>query len=466
MRTPSQPPRMPYESPELYSAGGGPLGRPPGPERRVAPLSRVFGQDVRELVRAYGSPLCVYDDETLRQACRRLLGAFRAGWPDTVLGASVKTNYLSALIAIQRAEGAWGEVVSGFEYRLCRDLGIPGREIIFNGPWKTDEDLRVAFAEGATVHLDGDDELARVRRLAAAGERPVGVGLRINMQLNYPPWDKFGFRLENDHALEAARLVAADPMLRLDGLHIHAGTYLPDPALYGRAMEALIGLALRLERELGVEIRHLDLGGGYATRNTLRHTMLPGEALRATPEEYAEAITAPLRRAAGQFRRPPRLFLEPGRVLIDEAAAMIATVRAVKRVSGQQKAALIDCGVHVLPTAFWYEHEIRPVEDRGQGIENYRILGPLCMQIDVIRGAIELPALAAGDLLVIRDVGAYNFSQSMQFIFMRPNYVLVHAGSVSPVRVAEEDAYVRAPERLPAHLINDETRGSLLLRER
>jgi diaminopimelate decarboxylase len=406
----------------------------------------------------------VIDEEALRAAYRRLAGAFQNCWPDTVIGASVKTNYLSAVVTILRSEGAWGEVVSGFEYRLCRDLGIPGAEILFNGPWKTDDDLRMAIGEGAILNLDGDDEFERVERLAAELGREAAVGLRINLQVNYPPWDKFGFKLENDHALDAARLVARSKHLRLTGLHLHVGTYLPDPGMYGRAIEALITLALRLERELGVTIAHLDVGGGYATRNTLRGTMLPGEAIAATPEEYAEAITAPLRRAEGQFREKPRLFIEPGRILVDEAVSMITTVRAVKRMTGATKGALVDCGVHLLPTAWWYDHEIRPVVDRGQAVERYKLVGPLCMQVDVIRESVELPALRAGDLLVIRDVGAYNFSQSMQFIYLRPNYVLAHPGGVEVIRRREQDEYVRTPERLPGHLVNEETKGSFLAR--
>jgi len=454
----------PYASPELYGLPSGSLDRAPRGERRITVQDTVAGQSAAELVERYGSPLYVIDEQALRKAYRRLIAAFREGWPDTYIGSSIKTNYLSAVQAILRSEGAWGEVVSGFEYRLCRDLGIPGEEILFNGPWKTDDDLRLAIEEGAILNLDGDDELERVICMARDLGRVVEVGLRINMQVNYPPWDKFGFKLESGHALEAARLVSRAPELELVGLHLHVGTYIPDPGFYERAIESLITFGTRLEREFDCTIRYLDVGGGYATRNTLHDTMLPGEAITATPEEYAAAITEPLRRGARQFKQAPRLFIEPGRILVDEAATMLTTVRAVKRMSGQQKAALIDCGVHVLPTAWWYDHEIHPVVDRGGAVEDYRIVGPLCMQIDVVRKSVELPALRAGDLLVIRDVGAYNFSQSMQFIYMRPNYVLSSPNGVHIVRELETDEYVRTPERLPAHLITDENSGSYLAR--
>jgi diaminopimelate decarboxylase len=457
-------PKQRYQSPELHALPAGPLERPPVAARRTSAMPMLAGHDVKALVARYGSPLCVVDESKLRTAYRKMIGAFRAAWPDTHIGCSVKTNYLSAVVAVLRNEGAWGEVVSGFEYRLCRDLGIPGSEILFNGPYKTDEDLELGFREGARMHLDSDDELERVIALSRSFDQPREVGLRCSIQLNYPPWDKFGFSLETEHALEAARAIAREPKLRLTGLHAHIGTYLPDPAVYGKAAEALIAFALRLERELGVEIGYLDLGGGYATRNTLHHTMLPGEALAVTAEDYAAAITGPLRKAARQFRRAPRLFLEPGRFLVDEAVSMITTVRAVKRGSGQQKAALVDCGVHILPTAYWYDHEIRPVEEKEGTLESYRMVGPLCMQIDCVRQSIILPSLRAGDLLVIQDVGAYNFSQSMQFIYMRPTYVMAHEHGIDVIRERESDAYVREPERLPAHLVNDETRGSILLR--
>ncbi|MCA9002397.1 MAG: alanine racemase, partial [Planctomycetes bacterium] len=281
MTTP-QPERATYASPELARITDGPVGRPPGAERRIEAQDTVAGHTVESLVERFGSPLYVIDEPKLRESFRRLNRAFTEGWSDTIIGCSVKTNYLSAMVAVLRSEGAWGEVVSGFEYRLCRDLGIPGEEIIFNGPWKTDDDIRLAIEEGAVLNLDGDDELERVHGIARNMGRKVPVGLRINMQLNYPPWDKFGFKLETGHAMEAARWIARSENLELTGLHMHVGTYIPDPGLYGRGIEALIALALQIERETDQVICSLDIGGGYATRNTLHETMLPGEAITAT----------------------------------------------------------------------------------------------------------------------------------------------------------------------------------------
>lgn len=438
--------------------------RPPSEWNRPMPRPVLGEHTVESLVKQFGSPLGVVDEDRLRAMCRRVTKAFQAHWPRTRLACSVKTNYLSAIVAVIRDEGGLGEVVSGFEYGICRDLGIPGAEIIFNGPYKPDSELRLALEEGAVVNIDNDDELRRIIAMAPSLKKRGRVGIRANLKLNDPPWDKFGFSFESGHAHDVARAIAKIPNLELDGLHMHLGTYIPDPALYGRGAEALVDLALRLERDTGLTIKRLDIGGGYATRNTLRHTILPGECVAASPEDYAAVITAPLKAARRQFRKPPELVLEPGRLLIDEAVSMITTVQAVKRGVGQQKAAILDAGVHILPTAYWYNHDVAPVRDHGGPVDSYKLAGPLCMQIDVVREAITLPVLRPGDQLVVGDIGAYNFSQSMTFIQLRPTYVMISGTKVAIIRQAEVADDVRRIERLPPHLAKGERSNSALNR--
>ncbi len=442
-----------------------PLGtRAPHPSRRPPAVDRIGAHTVDALISRFGSPLCVFDEDRLRLAYRNMLGAFRALWPKTRIAWSVKTNWLSSIAAVLRSEGALGEVVSGFEYGICRDLGIPGKDIIFNGPWKSDDELKQAFREEAWVNVDSHDELERILKLANGLKKPVKVGLRVNVKLNYPPWDKFGFRVDESVTLEAARRITQHKKLVLAGLHLHVGTYVPDVSIYRQGMEALVGLALRLEAELGCSIESLDMGGGYATRNTLRGVMLPGAATAPAYEDYALAVTAPLLANEKRFKRPPTLTLEPGRGLIDEAAKFISTVLAVKRPEGTQQTAILDVGVHILPTAYWYEHEVSPVRDDGRPLGHWRLAGNLCMQIDVVREEVVLPELAPGDRLVIHDVGAYNFSQSMQFIQLRPNYVMIRGKEAHVIRRAEVPMDARRPEMLPRHLVSEESRTSALLK--
>jgi len=459
------PRRKPYQAPaatpvRLAAAATKPPTRVPSEEERID------GHLISSLVQEFGSPLYLLSEPTLRQTARHFLGAFRAHYPRTMLAYSYKTNYLSAVCTIMRDEGSYAEVVSGFEYDIARDLGVPGPQIIFNGPVKTDEEIKRAAEDGARINLDGFAELERVAAYAAREQCELPVGIRINMKLNYPPWDKFGFNLESGEAFAACRRLARDPWLRLRGLHIHAGTFITDLSIYERAITNLIDLGLRAEAELGAEIETIDMGGGYASTNTLHTQLMRGETTSPVFEEYAEVIAGALARRASQFRSPPFLFLEPGRTVVDSCMSLVGTVVSTKTFASGMKGAILDTGVNALITAFWYQHDISLISAEERPIEECNILGGLCMNIDILRLKARLPALRIGDIVRIRNAGAYNISQSMQFIFPRPPVILLRDGERHIIRRRETGSDIRALERLPAHLNTDETARSVLFHDR
>jgi diaminopimelate decarboxylase len=139
--------------------------------------------------------------------------------------------------------------------------------------------------------------------------------------------------------------------------------------------------------------------------------------------------------------------------VVDDAESLITTVVANKKMPDGRRCVVVDAGVNVLFTAFWYNHQITPTRELTGAPEETVIYGPLCMNIDVVRNSILLAPVRVGDTLIVNPVGAYNNTQWMQFIEYRPNVVMVHPDStVSIVRVAETLETVTAPERLPAHL--------------
>ena len=206
------------------------------------------------------------------------------------------------------------------------------------------------------------------------------------------------------------------------------------------------------DRFLNIQIEYLDLGGGYASANTLHSQFLSGAAIIPTLEQYANALCQPLRKRAGEFKRKPRLILEPGRALVDEAVSLVTTVVATKRFADGRKAIIIDAGVNILPTAYWFKHEIASTQDIGSPLETVNVYGPLCMQIDVIRTEVRLPPFQKGHVLVIKNVGAYNITQSMQFIYARPAVVLIHNGKADYLRLPESAKDFRHLEVIPDNL--------------
>jgi diaminopimelate decarboxylase len=444
-----------YSSPRIESQSIREMNTFAGQPGGAGSFPELEGFSVSDLVEKYGSPLYVASESAMRNKIRSFRQAFVSRYPDTTIAWSYKTNYLGGICSIMHEEGAWAEVVSGFEYRLAEDLNIPGNRIIFNGPYKPLADLERAAKAESIVHLDNFDELGDMESVATSLGKKVRVGIRVNLQLNDPPWTKFGFGIESGEAMEACRKIQESDHLELGGFHIHVGTFILDPGLYRRAIDGLIGLANAVREQWGTDVEYFDLGGGFASANTLHGFLLQGEAVSPTPDQYAEAICTPLLEKISGWKKKPRLILEPGRILVDEAMSMITTVVATKRLSDGKKAVVVDAGVNVLPTTYWYRHEIACPEETGASVENVNILGPLCMNIDVIRQDIRLPALRRGSLLLVRNVGAYNITQSMQFIYERPATILIHGGKIDLLRVRETADHIRALDRIPAHLARD-----------
>jgi diaminopimelate decarboxylase len=145
--------------------------------------------------------------------------------------------------------------------------------------------------------------------------------------------------------------------------------------------------------------------------------------------------------------------MESGRLIIDDAEVLIASVVSTRRLSYGKPAVVLDAGVNLLFTAFWYHHRVQPTRALEGLAEDTVLYGPLCMNIDVVRQSIMIPPLQVGDQLVISPVGAYNNTQWLQFIEYRPNIVIVHEdGQVSIIRQAEDLAFMNQLELLPEHL--------------
>jgi diaminopimelate decarboxylase len=195
------------------------------------------------------------------------------------------------------------------------------------------------------------------------------------------------------------------------------------------------------------------MGGGFASKNTLKGSMQLGADYVPDMSQYAEAICSTLLNAGFETDELPYLYLETGRALIDDAGFLLGTVISNKRLSDGRRATIMDFGVNILFTSFWYDHKISPAQEFGLHTEDSVLYGPLCMNIDVIRENIALPPLQSGDQVVVYHVGAYNITQSMQFISLRPAVVLIDlSGKPYIIKEKETLAEVEKNEIVPEYL--------------
>ena len=375
-----------------------------------------------ELAERFGTPLYVFDGARLESEAR----AFKvvAGL-DATVAYSVKSNPLMGLVARLHRAGCWAEVASGFEYRVARRAGVPGRMIIFNGPYKTPVELRRALGEGATVIVDGVEQVREIARLAAHAAPAARVGLRL-----VPPdregTDRFGVPARMAPAVAAALGRAG---LRLSGLHIHLGAYqlgpLPPsgPPIHGVTVQYPVPIArfadaAGLLREVAERIGGVDwvdLGGGW-----------PAAAGLAGHLDAA--------RAALGCDAPP-IILEPGRALVRDAGWLLARVVA-RRGAGR---VVIDAGVTQVPCVLWKRSPVHAAEPREGAERPTDLFGPLCLQHDAVAREVSLPPLRVDDLVWIGQTGAYAMAQASPFIHLRPGAVLVEGGRAALLRARETD---------------------------
>jgi diaminopimelate decarboxylase len=379
-------------------------------------------RNAAELANQFGTPLYVFDGARLAAEAE----AFRAAWgPEVTIGYSMKSNPLMGIVSRLHRAGMWAEVASGFEYRAARRAGVPGHEIIFNGPYKPQDDLKRALREGATIVADGPEEIRRIARLAREASPAARIGLRLS-----PPGregvDRFG--MTPRHAVAAAGVLAGAG-LRLTGLHTHLGAYqlgpLPPtgPPIHGVTVEypvpverfaaAAANLLSTADAVGGIE--WLDLGGGW-----------PAAA------GVAAHVAAVRRELAG---RPYELLLEPGRALVRDSGWLL--VRVVARRG--RDAVVVDAGITQVPCVMWKRSPVHVVAPREGEPRPTSLFGPLCLQHDAIARDVELPPLRVGDLVWIGQTGAYAMAQASPFIHLRPAAIMVEGGRGTLLRERETD---------------------------
>lgn len=436
-----------------------------------ANLSDIEHVPIERLMAEHGSPLFVFSERTLRETIRRFQAAFQTRYALTAFAWSYKTNYLGAVCAILHQEGAWAEVVSTMEFELARARGVPLDRIVFNGPHKGPSAMLETLDQGGIVNIDHDAEIATLDKAAKERGRTLEIGLRVNLDASIaPPWSRFGYNLESGQAWQAASRLAQTGRLAIAGLHCHIGTAIRDAGAYGRSVAKLVKFGYELTDRWGWPMRYLDVGGGFASPRCVSRAGSPVPDGSPSPspsaDDYARAICDALAEQLRPAHRP-RLILEAGRALIDESGYLIASVIATKTLPDGTHAAIVDAGVNVLGMASQFRLPVRagpisrragdtPAQPREPGDTaplTTTLFGPLCMPTDIVADALRLPPLHCGQPVIFESVGAYNLTQSWQFIEYRPAVVLIRRdGRVEQILAREELSDIQRREQIPDDL--------------
>lgn len=342
----------------------------------------------------------VYSAATLRQRYRELDAAF-GDYPHAIHYA-FKANSTRALVAELKALGSSVDAVSMWEVEVARAVGFAPRQIVFDGVGKSDAELESAVAlDLKAINVESAGELARVEAIAGRKGAVARVAIRVNPDIDAKshPHISTGLKI-NKFGIPTDDVVALLPSLKgraaitLVALHVHVGSQITSMEPIRGAAKRLAELA-RAAQQAGVQLEYVDAGGGLGIS-------YDGGAVPSFAE-YASAFVDAIR----PMKLP--IVVEPGRSIIGPAGALIARVLDLKPRTASSEFAVIDAGMSELlrPALYNAFHLIEPVSARRGSPTQYELVGPVCESGDVVGRDRMLTPLEVGDLVAIRDAGAY-----------------------------------------------------------
>jgi diaminopimelate decarboxylase len=381
------------------------------------PVFHLGGISIEAIAAHYGTPLFVYDRQTMEQALITLRAALPACFE---IYYSVKANPNRAILKHFLKHGCGLEVASAGEYLKARAAECPPERILFAGPGKTVAELEFVLREGiGEIHLESRLEAERIAALSMRIGRQVKVAIRVNPSeetqggalLMGGKATPFGVDEENLDPL--VDYLQAEPSLDLRGIHIYAGTQILDVDVMISHYRKALQLARRMAMRSGKPIGTVDFGGGLGIPYFSYEAPL---ALDSLKDALAQLITETRNEPCFQGTR---FLAEPGRFLVAEAGIYVARVVDIK-VSRGKKFIIMDGGMH---------HHLAASGNLGQTIkrnypiavlgkldqpaeETVEIVGPLCTPLDVLGRSVNLPKADVGDLIGIFQSGAYALSAS------------------------------------------------------
>lgn len=442
---------------------------PPSPNQELMPLTakvnredrlEIGGCDLQELVGKYGSPLYVLDEFTLRTACRQYRDSFASYYSgeSLVIYASKAWSCL-AVCRIVDSEDLGFDVVSGGELYTTLQAGVNPSKIYFHGNNKSSAELEFAVETGCTIMVDNWLELQTLSAIASAqSEQLVPIMIRLTPGIECHTHEyirtghldsKFGF--DPNQLDEVFRYLTQQEGINCIGLHAHIGSQ-----IFERQPHQDLGGVLvdwyKKAQSYGLPVTTLNVGGGLGIKY-IESDDPPSIS------EWVKAVCTSVETACQEAGIAlPRLIAEPGRSLIGSACVTAYTVGSRKEIPDINNTYIaVDGGMSDNPRPITYQSVYRAVIANKMTAplsETVTVAGKHCESGDVVIKNAQLPPTEPGDILVVLDTGAYNYSMASNYNRIgRPAAVLVDQGEAN--LIIERESYQNLVERdyLPERLV-------------
>lgn len=403
----------------------------------------VIGEnDTVDLAKEFGTPLYVLDEDLLRKNCRIYKNAMDKyyGGNGLVLYANkaLCTLYTCKLV---NEEGLGADVVSGGELYTAIKAGFPMDKIYFHGNNKTVEELTMAVENGVGhIICDNIYELEKLNEIAKEKGVVQNIMFRIKPGVDAHTHSfiqtgqidsKFGVALENGEAFEIYQKAHEMSNVNPDGIHCHIGSQIFDIEPFCKAAEIMMNFAGDLKDKLGLEIKKLNLGGGYGIMYTENDDPVPYD-------EYIRHVSEVVKSTAEKRGiECPFILMEPGRSIAAPAGITLYTVGGIKDIKNVRKYVSVDGGMGDNPRYILYESEYAAVVANNANApktEKVTIAGKCCESGDLLLKDVMMPEIKVGDTLAVLATGAYNYSMASNYNRIpRPAVVAVKGGKAKVV---------------------------------
>ncbi len=385
-----------------------------------------------EIKEKYGTPLYVYDRETIEKQYEKLEGEFSKRYNNFSVSYAVKANPNPSIAEVLVEKGAGLDCASMAEIDLALKLDVPSEKIIYTAPFNTEEELEYAVSKDVTVNLDA------VYLLDKMSETPERVSFRIDPGIGKGDFglvlgggSKFG--ISEEEAIKGYKKAKERGVERF-GIHMMTGSGILDPEYFGEAAAKLLEIAGKIKEETGIEFEFIDIGGGLG--------------IPYRPEEKALDIEETAEKTVEKFKQgldkhgleSPELRIEPGRYLVAQSGILLSKVVGVKQ--KQKEFIGIDTGMNhfIRPMLYDAYHEVLVANDLERETGSKKdVVGQVCENTDVVAEERELPELVEDDLVAIMDVGAYGFAMASNWNTRpKPPEVLVDGSELKLIREGQE----------------------------
>ena len=370
---------------------------------------RLFCEQVamHDLAETYGTPLYVYSRATIERHYHAFDQALAGR--DHLICYAVKANSNLAVLNLLARLGSGFDIVSGGELQRVLKAGGDASKVVFSGVGKQPGEIAMALEAGIRCfNIESEAEVDTIEHIAARLGKSAAVSFRVNPDVDAKthPYISTGLK-ENKFGIsfdQAERIYSkAQQQQHLDvmGIDCHIGSQLTELSPFVDALDRLLDLIARLA-DRGIEIRHMDLGGGLGVRYQDEQPPLPAE--------WASALAERLDGFNGE------IIIEPGRAIMANAGVLLTRVNVIKT-HDHKNFAIVDAAMNDLmrPALYQAWQEIIPVDQQSVATPRlYDVVGPICETGDFLGKEREL-AIASDDLLAIRSAGAYGSTMSSNY---------------------------------------------------